>query len=163
MQRSEELRGLRKITLGLGDARLVGNDMNVVRSDIKNLIKLVERFGKPTKPHIGNRVLGQEVRIPHVEPLGLVEIELALVPLAAPSSYVSKRFRDTAVIGEKLACLLKIADGRVVILQATVVVIASGQHRLAELGLKSQRRFGCLPGFLTKGGRALNNNGAVAN
>ncbi len=72
---------------------------NVVWCDIKNLIKLPQRFGEATKPHIGKGVLGEEVSVARVEPLGFVEVRLALVPLASPSCDVGQRFRDAAVIG----------------------------------------------------------------
>ena len=38
----------------------------------------------------------------------------------------------------------------VVILQAGVVVISLGQEGLAEIGLKSERGFGCLPRLFTQ-------------
>ena len=124
MQRSEERRGSRQIAFGLCDTRLERNGTNVVWCDIKNLIKLPQCFREATKSHIRNRVLGEEVGIARVEPLGFVEVRLAPLPLAAPSCDVGQRFWDAAVIGQELTCLLKITYRGVVILQATVVVIA---------------------------------------
>ena len=81
-------------------------------------------------------MLGEEVNIARVEPLGFVEVRLAPLPLASPSCDVGQRFRNAAVIGQELTCLLKVTHRGVVILQASVVVIALSQQRLAEIGLK---------------------------
>ena len=43
----------------------------------------------------------------------------------------------------------------VVILQTIVVVRSLGQYGLAEIRLKSERGFGCLPGLVTEGDRWL--------
>src|SRR5215510_7909162 len=124
MQRSEERCCSWQIALGLCDTRLECNGTNVVRCDIKNLIKLPQCFREATKSHIRNGVLGEEVRIARVEPHGFVEVRFAPLPLATPSCDVGQRFWNAAVIRQDLTCLLKITYRRVVILQATVVVIA---------------------------------------
>src|SRR5215813_11172417 len=124
MQRSEERCCSRQIALGLCDTRLERNGSNVVWCYIKNLIKLPQCFREATKSHVRNRVLREEVRISRVEPLSFVEVRFAPLPLATPSCDVGQRFRDAAVIGQYLACLLKITYRGVVILQATVMIIA---------------------------------------
>ena len=102
--------------------------------DVKDLIKLPQRFGKATEPHIGKGVLGEEISVAHIETLSLVEVFLALLPLAASSCDVRQRLCDAAVIGEELTCLLKIMDCCVVILQACVVVIALSENASPRLG-----------------------------
>src|SRR4029077_17226992 len=124
MQRSEERRGSRQIALRLCDTRLERNGTNVIWCYIKNLVKLPQCFREATKSHQRNRVLCEEVRIARVEPLGFVEVRFAPLPLATPSCYVGQRFWDATVIGQDLTCLLKITYRGVVILQATVMVIA---------------------------------------
>ena len=47
--------------------------IHVVRRNIENLVKLSQRFGETTKKHIRKRVLGEQINIARVEPLGLVE------------------------------------------------------------------------------------------
>src|SRR5438874_604192 len=74
MQRSEESGGSRQIALGLCDARLERNGTNVIVCDVKNLIKLPQRFGEATEPHIGKGVLGEEISVAHIEPLSFVEV-----------------------------------------------------------------------------------------
>src|SRR4029077_17130316 len=124
MQRSEERRGSRQIAFGLCDTRLECNGTNVVWCYIKNLIKLSQCFPGATKSHIRHRVLGDEVCIARVEPLGFVEVRFALLPPATPSCDIGQRFWDAAVVRQDLTCLLKIMYRGVVILQATVVVVA---------------------------------------
>ena len=58
-ERSEDGRGARQIAFGLCDSRLVRQDIDVVRRDIENLVKLSQRFGETTKVLIGKRVLGE--------------------------------------------------------------------------------------------------------
>src|SRR5438034_8286045 len=58
-ERSEERRGTRQVAFGLCDSRLVRQDIDVVRRDIENLVKLSQRFRKTTKGLIGSRVLGE--------------------------------------------------------------------------------------------------------
>src|SRR6266704_2620737 len=111
---------------------------------------------------IGNRVLGEEVKVARVEPLGFVEVRLAPVPLASPPLQIGQRFKNPAAIWQELACLLKVTHRGVVILQAGVVVISLGMQSLAEIGLKSQRDFGCLPCLFTQGDRWLKSLVAVA-
>src|SRR5205809_3961263 len=103
--------------------------------------------------NIGNRVLGEQVKVARVEPLGFVEIRLAPVPLASPPLQIRQRFGNPAAIGQELTCLLKITHRGVVISQAGVVVKSIGMQRLAEIGLKSERGFGCLPRLFAEGDR----------
>jgi hypothetical protein len=84
VERSEQRRGPRQIALGLCNSRLSCEDIQVVRCDIENLIKLSQRFGETTKQDIGSCVLVEQANVARVEPLGFVEIRLAPVPLAAP-------------------------------------------------------------------------------
>ncbi len=49
--------------------------------------------------------------------------------------------------------MLKVTHRGVVILEAGVVVISLGMQRLAEIRLKSERGFGCLPRLFTEGDR----------
>ena len=100
-------------------------------------------------------MLGEQVNVARVEPLGFVEVDFALVPLASPPLDISQRFRNPTAIGQKRTCLLKVTHRGVVILQAGVVVIALGQYGLAEIGLKSERGFGCLPCLFTQRDRWL--------
>ena len=162
MERSEECSRTRQIALGLADIRLCRECIHVVWRDIENLIKLSQRFGETTKVDIGKRVLGEQVNIARVEPLGFVEVRLALVPLASPPLDIGQRFRNPAAIGQELTCLLKVTHRRVVILEAGVVVIALGMDGLTEIGLKTERGFGCLPCLFTEGDRWLKSPRAVA-
>ena len=100
-------------------------------------------------------MLSEQVNVARVEPLGFVEVRLAPVPLASPSRDIGQRLRNPAAIGQELTCLLKVTHRGVVILQAGVVIISLGQYGLAEIGLKSERGFGCLPRLFTKGDRWL--------
>ena len=155
MQRSEERSSPRQVAFGLCDSRLNRERIHVVRSNIENLIKLSQRFGKTTKIYIGKRVLGEQVNVARVEPLGFVKVRFAPVPLASPPRDIGQRFRNLAAIGQKLTCLLKVTHRSVVIFQAGVVVIALSQYGLAEIGLKSERGFGCLPCLFTQRDRGL--------
>ena len=100
-------------------------------------------------------MLGEQVSVARVEPLGFVEVRLAPVPLASPPLQIRQRFRNQAVIRQELTCLLKVTHRGVVIPQAGVMVIALGQYGLAEIGLKSERGFGCLPRLFAQGDRWL--------
>src|SRR5437870_9521714 len=152
MQRSEERRGPRQIAFGLCNSRLLHEGIHVVRCDIENLIKLSQCFGETTKDDIGKRMLGEYGNVAWVEPLSFVEIRLAPVPLASPARDIGQRFRNPAAIGQELTCLLKVTHRGVVILEAGVVIISLGPHGLAEVGLKSERGFGCQPRLFTEGG-----------
>ena len=88
--------------------------------------------------------------IARVEPLGFVEVGFASVPLASPACDIGQRLRNPAAIGQELPCLLKVTHGGVVIFQAGIMIIALGQQRLAEIGLKSERGFGGLPRLFTE-------------
>ena len=116
MERSEERRGTRQVALSLCDIRLFREGIHVVGCDIKNLIKLSQRFGKTTRADIRKRVLAEQVHVAWVEPLGFVEIRLAPVPLASPPRDIGQRFRNPAAIRQELTCLLKVTHGGVVIL-----------------------------------------------
>ena len=61
-------------------------------------------------------MLGENVGVARVEPLGFVKVGLAFVPLASPSLDIGQRFRNQAAIWKKLTCLLKVTHRRVVIL-----------------------------------------------
>src|ERR1700731_3941157 len=100
-------------------------------------------------------MLSKQVDVARIEPLGLVEVRLAPLPLAAPPRDRGQQRRNLAAVRQELTCLLKVTHRGVVILQAGVVVIALGQQRLAEIRLKSERGFGCLPGLATQGDRWL--------
>src|SRR6266478_8451400 len=155
MKRSEKRGGSWQITLGLHDSRLLRKGIDVVRCNIEDLIKLSQCLGKTTKVDIGKGVLGKYADVARVESLSLVEIHLAPLPLASPALDIGQRFRNPAAIRQKLTCLLKVTHRRVVILQASVVVIALGQYGLAEIGLKRESGFGCLPSLFTQGDRRL--------
>src|SRR5437667_12661042 len=155
MERGEKRCSTRQVAVGLCNTRLFCEGIDVVRYDIENLIELSQRFGEKTKTDIGIRVLGKQVNVARVEPLGFDEVRLAPVPLAAPPRDVGQRFRNPAAIRQKLTCLLKIMHRGVVIFQAKVVVSSLGQYSLAKVGLKSERGFGCLPCFFTQGDRWL--------
>ena len=99
-ERSEERRSTGQIALGLFDSRLSSKCIDVVRSDVKNLIKLSQRFGETTESDIGNRVLGDQVNVARVEPLGFLEVCFAPVPLASPSSDIRQRLRNLTAIGK---------------------------------------------------------------
>ena len=100
-------------------------------------------------------MLGEKVNIPRVEPLGFVEVRFASVPLASPARDIGQRFRNLAAVRQELTCLLKVTHGGVVILQASIVVVSLGQQCLAEIRLKSERGFGCLPCLFSQGGGRL--------
>src|SRR5262249_38660240 len=63
----------------------------------------------------------------------------------------------------ELTCLLEITRAGVVILQASVVIIALGQDGLAEIGLKREGGFGGLPYFFSQGGRWLKTERNITN
>src|SRR5213596_4296898 len=123
----------------------------MVRCYIENLIQLSQRFAKMTKRDIGKRVLAEQSNIARIQPFRFVEVRLAPVPLASPACDIGERFRNPAAIGQELTCLLIVTHRGVVILQTGVVVISLGHYGLAEIGLKSERRFGCLPRLFTEG------------
>src|SRR5437870_6034087 len=92
----------------------------------------------------------------------MLEVRLAPAPLASTPLQIGQRFKNPAAIGQELTCLLKVTHRGVVILQAGVVVISLGMQSLAEIGLKSQRGFGCLPRLFPKGDRWLKSLVAIA-
>src|SRR6266498_2216875 len=162
MQRSEECGSPRKVALRLCNTRLLPNGVQVVRYNIEHLIKLSQRLGEATNYHVRLGVLSEQGNVARVEPLSFVEIGLAPVPLTLPARDVGQRFRNLAAIRQKLTCLLKVTHCGVVIFQAGVVVISSGQYGLAEIGLKSERRFSCLSRLFAKGDRRLKSEGEIA-
>src|SRR4029453_12054647 len=95
---SEERRSTGQIALGLFDSRLSRECIDVVRGDVKNLIKLSQRVGEITESDIGNRVLGDQENVAGVEPLGFVEVILRPAPLASPSSDIPQRRRNLTAI-----------------------------------------------------------------
>src|SRR2546430_8392173 len=107
MQRREERSSTRQVALGLCNTGLCRNGIHVVRYDIENLIELSQGFGETTKTDIGIRVLGEQVNVARVEPLGFDEVRLAPVPLASPPCDISERLRNPAAIRQKLTFLLK--------------------------------------------------------
>src|ERR1700757_4611242 len=140
----EKRRSPRQVALSLSDPGLKCESILIVRCNIENLVKLSQRFGETAKLHIGDSVLGKQGNVAGVEPLGFVKVRLALLPLASPARDIGERFRNPAAIWEKRTCLLKVTHGRVVILEAGVVIIALSPYSLAEVGLKSERSFGGL-------------------
>src|SRR4029077_17518902 len=108
VERSEKRRRPRQVALSLCDSRLDCKSIYVVRCDIENLIKFSQCFGETTKVYIGKRVLGEQVNVARVEPLGFVEIRLAPLPLASPPLDIGQRFRNLAAIGQERTCLLKV-------------------------------------------------------
>src|SRR5262249_35975592 len=105
---------------------------------------------------MGKRVLREQVNVARVESFSFVEIGLALIPLASSACDIGKVFRDPAAIRKELTRLLEITRAIVVLLQAGVMIIALGQHGLAQIGLKRERGFGRLSCFLPQRGGRLN-------
>src|SRR2546427_13151582 len=95
-------------------------------------------------------MLGEQVTVARVEPLGLIEVRFAPVPLASPARDIGQRFRNLAAIRQELTCLLIVTHRGLVIFQARVEVIALSQYRLAQIGLKSEGGFGGLAGLFTQ-------------
>ena len=58
--------------------------------------------------------------------------------------------------------MLKVTYSGVVISQTGVVIIPFGMQRLAEIGLKSERRFGCLPCLFAQSDRVFKKPTEVA-
>src|SRR5262249_10429932 len=162
MQLSEECGSPRKVALRLCNTRLLPNGVQVVRYNIEHLIKLSQRFGETTNYHVGLGMLREQGNIAGIEPLSFVEVGLAPVPLTSPARDIGQRFRNLAAIRQKLTCLLKVTHRRVVIFQAGVIVIPPCQYGLAEIWLKSERRFSCLPRFLTERDRRLKTQREIA-
>ena len=50
-------------------------------------------------------MLGEQANVARVEPLGFVEVRLALVPLASPPREIGQRFRNPAAIRQELDVL----------------------------------------------------------
>src|SRR5439155_1528052 len=107
-------------------------------------------------------MLGQHVNVARVEPLGLVEIGFAPIPLAASPIDIGQRLRNPAAIRKELTCLLKVTHSGVVILQTGVVILSLCQYSLAEIGLKSECCFGCLPCLFTESDCLLKSRCSVA-
>src|SRR4029450_6618225 len=128
--RGEERRGTRQIALSLCDSSLCCEGGDVARHDIENLIKLSQCLGETTKLDIQLCMLSEQVNIARVEPLGLVEIRLAPVPLAAPPRDRGEQRRNLAAVRQELTCLFKVTHRGVVILQTGGVVISHGEERL---------------------------------
>src|SRR5262249_40025186 len=108
-------------------------------------------------------MLREQVNVTRIEPLRFVETRLALIPPALPTCHVGEVFRDAAAIREELTRLLEKTRAGVVILQASVVIIALGQDGLAEIGLKPEGSFGGLPCFFPQSGRWLKTERNVTN
>src|SRR5213075_258817 len=111
---------------------------------------------------VGNRVLAEQLDVARVQPLGFVEVRLAPVQLASPPLQKRQRLKNPAAIRQELTCLLKVTHRGVVISQAGVLVISLGQYGLAEIGLKSEGGFGCLPRLFAEGDCWLKIRCAVA-
>jgi hypothetical protein len=146
----------------LCNTRLLRKGIQVVRYNIEHLIKLSQRLGETTNYHVGLGVLSEQGDVARVKPLSFVEVRLAPVPLTSPSRDIGQRFGNLAAIRQELTCLLKVTHGGVVIFQAGVVVISPGHYGLAEIGLKSERRFSCLPRFFAEGNRWLKSECEIA-
>src|SRR5438093_4854510 len=110
---------------------------------------------------VGNRVLAEQLDVARVQPLGFVEVRLAPVQLASPPLQKRQRLKNPAAIRQELTCLLKVTHRGVVISQAGVVILAFGQYGLAEIGLKTEGDFGCLPRLFAEGDRWLKSRCAV--
>src|SRR5438045_9135039 len=74
VERSQERGGTRQVAFGLCNIRLEVESIRVVRCDIENLIKLSQRFGETATVDIEKRVLGEQLDVARVEPLGFVEV-----------------------------------------------------------------------------------------
>ena len=107
-ERSQQCRSARQIAFGLCDSCLSRERIDVARCDAKKLVKLLQRIMETTTTDLGNRSLAYQVNIAGVEPLGFVEVGIALVPLAPPPCDISERLRDPAAIGQKLTRLIKV-------------------------------------------------------
>ena len=90
MQWGEKCRCARQVALRLRVGRLLHKNIQVVGYDVEDLVQLSERFRKLPAYAIGLRMLREQAHISRVELLGLVEINLALVPLAAPARDVGQ-------------------------------------------------------------------------
>src|SRR5262245_44927408 len=99
MEGSKEGARTWQVAFGLRDSCLETDDIDVVRHNIENFIKLSPPFGETTKDDVGNGVLGQEFNIARVEPLGFVKTGLAPVPLASPPRSKGQRLRNAAAVG----------------------------------------------------------------
>ena len=152
---SKERRGTRQIAFRLRDSRFGRQRIDVVRCDVKNLIKLSQRIGETTESDIGNRVLRAQVNVARVEPLRFVKVRFAPVPLAAPPFQIGQRLRNPTTIRQERTSLLKVANCGVVIPETGVVIIALRPNGLAKVRLKSERGFGCLPCLFPQGQRWL--------
>ena len=53
-------------------------------------------------------MLGEQVNVERVEPLGFVKVGIASLPLALPPRDISQEFRNLTAIGQELTCLLKV-------------------------------------------------------
>src|SRR6266403_5671305 len=73
MKGSEKSRSARQVTFGLSNRCFQRQGIHVVRRNVENLVKLPLRFGETTKQKVGKRVLGEQVNIARIEPLGLIE------------------------------------------------------------------------------------------
>src|SRR5439155_16090358 len=93
--------------------------------------------------------------------LGFVKVGLAPVPLASPPLQKCQRLKNQAAIRQELTCPFKVRHCSVVLSQAGVVVKSLGQYGLAEIGLKGERGFGCLPRLFTEGNCWLKTRCAV--
>ena len=146
----------------LCNTRLLRKGVHVIRYNIEHLIKLPQRFRETTNYHVRLRVLGEQRSVARIEALSLVEVQLALLPLTSPTRDISQRFRNLAVIRQELSCLLKVTHRGVVIFQAGVVIISPGQYGFAEIGLKSERCFSCLPRLFAESGCWLKSECEIA-
>src|SRR6476661_1377887 len=108
MERSQERGRPRQSALGLCNSRFFRNHIHIVRRNIENLVPLPQCFGEATKAGIQNRVLSEQVSVARVEPLGFVEVRLALFPKASPPRDIGQRLRNLAAIGQERTYLLKV-------------------------------------------------------
>src|SRR5262249_23440452 len=88
MKWCQERSGTLEVALGLCNTCFVHECIHVVRRDIENLIKLSQRFGKTSKCNVRFCMLPKQRRVARVEPLSLIEVRLASVPLASPPLYI---------------------------------------------------------------------------
>src|SRR5262249_49094227 len=95
-------------------------------------------------------MLSKQKNVTRVDPLGFIEVGLALVPLAAPARDNCQEHRNLAIVGKKRSRLLKVVHRGVVIFLAGIGIKTLSQNCFAEIRLKSESSFSRLPCFFTK-------------
>src|SRR3954447_6379233 len=131
MKGREKCRRAIKIALRLCDLCLQHNGINVVRRNIQHALEFLQRFRKTALTNETHRMPGEERHISRIEPLGVVQISIAPIPLAPSSLKITKRLRNLAAVWEQRSGLLKIGDRGVIVLQAGVVIKSLRQYCFA--------------------------------